>query len=375
MKTISLFCSILLLLLPAAAGALEAPPRLPAHAWLLVDYATGDVLVSHDAARRLPPASLTKLMTAYLVFEQLRAGKIHLSDTVTVSAAAAATRGAHVPLTAGMQTSVEDLIKSMLVHSANNAAAALAEYVAGSQAAFVEAMNARARAWGLTGTSFVNPTGLDRPGHLSTAEDLSRIAAALIRDFPDYYHWFSLRDFTFNDRLLHNSNRLLWRDDTVDGMKTGYTRHAGWCLISSAERDGTRLIAAVLGAPSNYARVNSSERLLDYGFRNFETRLLYPANQPAGEARVWLGDTQQVPLGVAHNLYLTLPRGENPRLETQMTVIDDLYAPVRRGQRLGVLTLKLDDNVYGKYPLVALKEVHSGGLVERAIDNLQRWLR
>ena len=269
---------------------------------------------------------------------------------------------------------MEDLIKSMLVRSANNATVALAEYIAGSEALFVEQMNTRARAWGLKGTSFVTSTGLDRPGHLSTARDLSRIAAALIRDFPEYYRWFSLRDFIFNDRSIHNSNHLLGRDETVDGMKTGYTRHAGWCLVSSATRDDTRLIAAVLGAPSDRARVNASERLLDYGFRNFETHLLYAANSPATEVPVQQGETNLVPVGVTENLYLTLPRGTYPRLQKQMDVNDSVYAPLRSGQRLGVLTLRLDDKIYGEYPLVALKDVHAGGAVERAVDDLQLWL-
>lgn len=375
MNPARLLSALVLALTPLVAPAVEPAPKLPAQAWLLVDYATGDVLASHNADRRLPPASLTKLMTAYLVFEQLHAGRIHLSDPVTISRHAVSTYGARVRLKAGEQVSVEDLVKSMLVHSANNAAIALAEYVAGSEAAFVDMMNAQAQAWGLSGTSFVNSTGLDLPGHLSTANDLSRIAAALIRDFPDFYAWFSLRDFTFNARLLHNSNGLLWRDNAVDGMKTGYTRHAGWCLVSSASRDQTRLIATVLGAPSNRARVNASEHLLEYGFRNFETRLLYPANQPATETRVWFGQTSLVPVGLTRNLYLTLPRGMRPQLETQLHLNDMLYAPVRYGQRLGMLTLKLNNNVYGQYPLVALKEIPSGDFVERTIDNLQLWLQ
>ena len=371
MKFIGRICALVLALLPLVAVALEAPPKIPAHAWLLIDYTTGDILAGHNAERRLPPASLTKLMTAYLVFEQLKAGKIHLTDVVTISPEAIKARGSRVRLKAGMQVTVDDLIKSMLVRSANNATVALAEYVGGSEPAFVDQMNARARAWGLQGTTFVTSTGLDRPGHLSTAHDLSRIAAALIRDFPEYYGWFSLRDFTFNDRSVHNSNGLLWRDDTVDGMKTGYTRHAGWCLVSSANREQTRLIATVLGAPSNRARVMSSERLLDYGFRNFETHLLYAANRPAAEAHVSLGDSPVVPIGFTENLYLTLPRGVYPRLQTRVEFTDDLQAPVRYGQPLGRLTLQLDDNVFGEYPLVALKAVAAGGMVERTLDHLE----
>jgi len=370
-RAVSRICFALLALMSFTVAAVEKAPKLPAHAWLLIDYATGDVLAEHNAQRQLPPASLTKLMTAYLVFEHIKSGRIHLTDIVTIGPEALKARGSRVRLKIGMQVSVEDLVKSMLVRSANNATVALATYVAGSEEAFVELMNARARAWELSGTSFANSTGLDRPGHLSTARDLSRIAAAVIRDFPDFYAWFSLRDFTFNERAIHNSNGLLWRDDTVDGMKTGYTRHAGWCLVSSANREQTRLIATVLGAPSNRTRVLSSQRLLEYGFRNFETRLLYPANQPAAEARVWLGESNLVPLGVTQNLYLTLPRGVYSRVQTQMEVASDLYAPVRYGQPLGRLKVKLDDNEFGEYPLVALKEINASSVLERTIDNLK----
>lgn len=375
MSAVVRLCAFAFALLPLSGAALEAAPKVPAQAWLLVDYATGDVLASHNADRRLPPASLTKLMSAYLIFEQLKSGRLRLTDTAIVSPEAVKVRGSRVALKAGMQVSVEDLIKSMLVRSANNATVVLAEHVAGSESAFVEQMNARARAWGLAGTSFVNSTGLDQPGHLSSAHDVSRIAAALIRDFPDYYAWFSLRDFAFNERSVHNSNGLLWRDDTVDGMKTGYTRHAGWCLVSSAAREQTRLIATVFGAPSNRTRVLSSQRLLEYGFRNFETHLLYAANRPTAEARVWLGESAVVPLGVTENLYLTLPRGVYPRLQARVEVSDGLYAPVHYGQRLGRVTLRLDDNVFGEYPLFALKEIGTGGLVEQTIDHLELWLQ
>ena len=362
---------LLVFSIPLPAGAVEAPPRLHAQAWLLIDYATGNVLVEHNADRRLPPASLTKLMTAYLVFEQLQVGNIGLEDSVIVSRHAARTRGSRVPLKPGDQVTVEMLIKSMVLRSANNATVALAEYIAGSEAAFVAAMNARARAWGLRGTSFGNSSGLDKPGHLSTARDLSRIAAALIRDFPDYYRWFSLRDFAFNDRVVYNSNGLLWRNAMVDGIKTGYTRHAGWCLIATANQEHMRLIAAVLGAPSDGARVHASQRLLEYGFRNYETRLLYAANRPAVEIRVWRGDSALLPLGITENVYLMLPRGTYARLQTRLHLEDAAYARVRYGERLGVLRLQLDDMLLGEYPLIALKDIRADGMVQRAIDHLQ----
>ena len=370
-KFILSVCSLVLALAAGSANALERPPRLPAQAWLLIDYATGNILAEHNADRPLPPASLTKLMTVYLVFEQLRAGNIALDDAVSVSRTAARTRGSRVALKPGGTVAVEDLIKSMLLRSANNATVLLAEHIAGSEAQFVARMNARARAWELRETNFLNSNGLDEAGHTSSARDLSRIAAALVRDFPEYYRWFSLRDFTFGRRPIRNSNRLLWRDDAVDGMKTGYTRRAGWCLIASAVHEHTRLIATVLGARSKAARTNASQRLLDYGFRNFETHLIYAANDAATEVRVLRGDTTLVPLGLPDNLYLTLPRGTYARLQKQLHVEETLQAPVRLGQRLGSLTLALDGRVFGEYPLVALKDVGSGDVIQRTIDNLQ----
>ncbi|MFL6652437.1 MAG: D-alanyl-D-alanine carboxypeptidase family protein [Sulfurifustaceae bacterium] len=364
-----------LALLPLSGFAADRLPMINAHAWLLIDYETGNVLVERNADQRMAPASLTKLMTAYLLFERLKAGQLHLSDKVVISPYAAHVRGSRLRLRPGTEIAVEDLIKSMLVKSANDATTALAEHAAGSEARFVEEMNQRARAWGLDNTTFVNSTGLDVPGHLSTARDLSRIASALIRDFPDYYRWFSLRQFSFKDLLLHNSNHLLWRDSAVDGMKTGYTAQAGWCLIASAQQHETRLIATVLGAPNDHWRVEGAKRLLDYGFLHFETHLVYAANRPATEARIFFGDAAVVPLGVAQNLYVTVPRGMYSRLRARLSIQDMLYAPVRYGQRLGMLTLQLDDRVYAEYPLVALKEISSGGVMQRIIDDLQLSLR
>lgn len=366
---------LLLALLAPAHAALEKAPEVPARAWLLVDHHSGTVLAEHDADEPMPPASLTKLMTAYLVLEKLRAGEVSLRDRVTVSDRAAGTRGANIFLRPGGTPILEDLLKSAIVRSANDATVALAEHVAGSESRFVELMNVRARSWGLAGTRFVNSTGLDAPGHVSTARDLSRLAVAMIRDFPEHYEWFGLREISVNELKYYNNNALLWRDTTVDGLKTGFTHAAGWCLVGSARRENMRLIATVLGAPSEAARVDAAQRLLDYGFRNFETKLLYAADRPTTEVRVWMGEQATLPLGVRQNLYVTLPRGWYSRLRARLTIKEMLEAPVRQGQRIGVLALQLDDKVFAEYPLVALRDVGTGGWTTRAMDSLRLWFR
>ena len=360
-------------LLTAGTATAQSTLRLDAQAWLLADHHSGAVLTEHRADVPLPPASLTKLMTAYLVFERLRAGRLQLADPVRVSANAAAAPASRLSLRAGESVSVEELLKGMIVRSANDAAVALAEHVAGSEAAFVAQMNERARAWGMTRTHFVTATGLDRRGHISTARDMSRTASALIRDFPDYYAWFALKQYAYHKARQYNSNALLWRDDSVDGVKTGHTRGAGFCLVASAKRDDMRLIATVMGARDDGSRLNAAQRLLDYGFLNFETRLVYAANHPATQTRVWMGATEQLALGVAHNLYVTLPRGWYAKLKPQLTIDPLLQAPVKQGQKLGMLALKLEEQVLGEYPLVALHEIGAGGLFQRTVDGIRLW--
>jgi D-alanyl-D-alanine carboxypeptidase (penicillin-binding protein 5/6) len=270
---------------------------------------------------------------------------------------------------------VDDLIKGMIVHSANDAVVALAERASGSENNFVAEMNAQARALGLSQTVFVNATGHDAAGQVATARDLARLASALIRDFPEYYPWFALREFTYNGITQYNRNALLWHDGAVDGVKTGQTHAAGFCLAASARRDGMRLIAVALDARSENGRVASGQRLLDYGFRHFETRLLYAADVPATQVRVWMGDRSSVPLGVRHNLYVTLPRGWHERLRARLTVQDKLHAPVQYGQTVGTLALDLEGRPFAEYPLVALKEIGTGNLMQRAIDKFQLWFQ
>lgn len=358
-----------------AAHAVDAPPAFSAQAWLLMDHDSGRVLVEHNADKPLAPASLTKLMVAYLVFEQLRAGKRKPEETVRVSTRAATTNGARLFLRPGTTVTLETLVKGMIVRSANDATVALAEHLADDESAFTASMNAKARQLGLTNTRFVNVTGLDRAGQVSTARDLTRLASQLVRDFPDYYRWFALREFTWQDIRQYNRNALLWRDDSVDGIKTSQTKAAGWCLIASAQRNRMRLIATVLDAKDDQGRFDAGHKLLEHGFRHYETRLLYAADVPATQIRVWLGDDSALPLGVGHNLYLTLPRGDHEKLRARLTVSDMQTAPIHRGQTVGKLTLELDQKPYAEYPLVALKEIREGNMLQRGWDKLRLWLQ
>ncbi len=365
----------LLLAFSVLTHAAESPPAVGAAAWLLVDHDSGAVLAEHNADSPRAPASLTKLMVAYLAFERLREGKLRLDEPVRVSERAWATNGARLFLRPDTTITVEELLKGMIVRSANDATLALAEHLGGSAEQFAALMNEKARVLGLTHTRFINVTGLDREGHISTARDLTRLAGILARDFPERYPWFALKEFVWEDIRQYNRNALLWRDDAVDGVKTGQTKTAGWCVIASAKRGPMRLTATVLGAKDDAARFDAAQRLLDWGFRRFETRLLYAAEVPATKVRVWLGDDPVLPLGVAQNLYLTLPRGDHERLRARLTVHDRQTAPIARGQKVGTLTLELNGKSYAEHPLVAMKEIGAGNALQRAWDELRLWLQ
>lgn len=359
----------------SAADAVPRAPEVAAKAWLLVDHDSGQVLAAHNAETPLPPASLTKLAVAYVLFQHLRDGKLQLTDRVTVSDHAVDAKGTRMFLLAGETISVEDLLKGLLVISANDAAVALAEHVAGSEAAYVAQMNDAARALGLLHTNFITTNGLPATGHVSTAHDLARLASALVRDFPEYYAWFSLREFSYHGIRHYNRNALLWRDASVDGIKTGQTREAGFCLIASAKRGEMRLIATVLGAGDENARVIDAQQLLDYGFRYYETRLLYPARTEVTKVRVWMGNTGTLALGPSQNLYLTLPHGQHERVRARLSVREDQVAPVHAGQSVGALTIDLDQDPIAEYPLVALDEVSEGNVFQRASDHVRLWFR
>ncbi len=357
------------------AGSRERPPpRIDAKSWMVADFHSGQVLAEYHADERIDPASLTKLMTAYVVFKDLRAGKLKLGDSIKVSNTAWRMPGSRMFVRAGSTVSAEDLIKGLLIPSGNDAAVALAEHLAGSETAFVARMNAEARTLSLVNTHYANSTGLPTADHYSSARDLTRLAGFLIRDFPEYYHWNATKEYNYGGITQYNRNALLWRDGGVDGIKTGHTRAAGYCIVASATRDKMRLISTVLGAPSEQARTEAGRALLDFGFDHFETRLLYQATVPTTEVRVWMGETETLPVGIGRDLYLTLPRGAHAKLEANVAV-KDAQAPIRLGQPLGTLSLSLDKKPIADYPLVALRAVDNGNLLQRGIDSVRLWFK
>ncbi len=364
-----LFCCSAVL--TAAPLPVPKPPALSARAYILVDYQSGVVLGEQKADERMEPASITKLMTAYALFHELQGGKIKLSDMITISETAWRTQGSRMFVEVGKQVSVENLIQGMIVQSGNDATVALAEQVAGSEATFAELMNRYAQQLGMKNTHFVNSTGMPDPQHYTTARDIAILGSAIIREYPQYYKWYSQREFVFNGITQSNRNMLLWRDASVDGMKTGHTDSAGFCLVTSAQRDGRRLVSVVLGTNSEKARADESLALINYGFRFFETHKLYGAGQAVTEARIWKGASEKLPLGLTRDLYITLPRGQYQQLKASMKLPAKLEAPAVKGQSYGTLHIDLGDKVLMEKPLVALQDVAPGGLWQRLVDTVK----
>lgn len=348
-------------------------PAIDAHGYLLLDYNSGDILAEKNADEHMAPASLTKMMTAYVVFYELRAGHIHLHDMVRVSKKAWRMPGSRMFIEVGNEVSVEQLLQGMLIQSGNDAAIALAEYVAGSEDTFVALMNQHARNLGLTNTHFADATGLPTPDHYSTPHDLGILARALIHDFPEYYHWDAVKEYTYDGITQHNRNLLLWRDSSVDGVKTGHTDSAGFCLVASAKRDGMRLVSVLMGAKTDNARASESEKLLNYGFRFYETHKLYDAAQPLKAMRIWKGADDTVDLGLAQPLYITVPRGQYDKLNASVTIDGSIIAPTEKGQRLGTVNIRLGDDVVAQRPLIALENVPQGSLWQRMVDDVRLW--
>ena len=353
----------------AADNILIPPaPRIAARSYILQDFHSGRVLAEKDADLRLAPASLTKIMTAYVVFRELNNGHLSLDEKVTISKKAWQTPGSRMFVEVNKQVAIEDLLKGMIIQSGNDASVALAEHVAGDENTFAQLMNQHAKRLGMNNTHFTNSMGLPGPDHYTTARDMATLTRALIREFPNYYGWYSLREFTFNDITQQNRNKLLWRDKSVDGVKTGHTEEAGYCLVTSAQRSGMRLVSVVMGTSSVNARTNESQSLLNYGFWFFETHRLYKAHEPLSEAKVWKGDNDKVDLGLAEDLYVTIPRRHYNDLKAVINIDSRIMAPVAEGEKFGNVTVKLAGETVANKPLIALNSIDKGSFVQRLYD-------
>jgi serine-type D-Ala-D-Ala carboxypeptidase (penicillin-binding protein 5/6) len=357
------------------APAPVPPPALAAKAYLLVDVLSDQTLVSQNADEPREPASLTKLMTAYLAFRALRDKELVPSQMVDVSTKAWRAEGSRMFIEPKKAVSVDELLHGMIVQSGNDAAIALSEAIAGSESAFVERMNKEATRLGMKNTHFANSTGLPAPQQVSTANDLALIAAAIIRDFPEYYPMYSIKEYRYNKITQPNRNRLLWSDPYVDGMKTGNTEAAGYCLIASAKRGPRRLLSVVLGAGSDAARASESQKLLNFGFQFYDTVQMYQNGQTVNTLRVWKGASDSVAAGFVADQYVTLPKGQAQKLKLTMEAVEPLVAPVTRGQRVGTVRVSLDGKTVGEYPLQALADVAPASLFGRAWDTLRLWFK
>ena len=354
----------------APAALIPSAPNIDASAYILMDADSGKILASKNADKTLPPASLTKLMTSYVISEAIKQGQIHLDDKVRISKTAWQRGGSRMFVEAGSQVSVEDLVHGIIVASGNDACVAMAEYIAGSEKGFAELMNQTAERLGMTETHFVDATGLPDPKHHSTPHDLAILSQALINDFPEDYAWYSQKWIKYNDIRQPNRNRLLWRDPTVDGLKTGHTKAAGYCLISSAKRNDMRLISVVMGAPSDAARSDDSQALLNWGFRFYETHKLYTQNTPVTSSRVWLGENKMVNFGISQSLAVTIPKGMYPHLKVDVDLPTTLKAPIQAGHTYGEIKVSLNDDTISTTPLIAQSSDPEAGFWSRFTDHI-----
>lgn len=370
------FLALLLAVLSFTASAETVPPvALAAKTWLLLDQTSGQVLTANDPDARVEPASITKLMTAYVVFDALKAGSIKSDQVVPVSEKAWRMEGSRMFIQPNKPVTVDELVHGMIIQSGNDACVALAELIAGSEGAFVHMMNSEAQRLGMKGTHYVNSTGLPDPEHYTTARDISLIAAALIRDFPEYFSLYSQKEYTYNNIRQPNRNRLLWMDSTVDGMKTGHTESAGYCLVSTALRGPRRLISVVLGTASDTIRAQESLKLLNFGFQFFDTAKLYSANQALSSFRVWKGAENQLEVGFLKDFVMSLPKGQAEKVSATLVSQQPLIAPIQKGQPVGTLKLALDGKPLGEYPVVALHDMPVAGFFGRLWDALVLWIK
>ena len=347
---------------------IPSPPQLAASSYLLVDANSGKVIVESNADHRLPPASLTKMMTGYIASSEIKKQTISAEDMVPISVKAWRMKGSKMFIREGTSVPVRELLKGVIIQSGNDASVALAEFIAGDEMAFSEIMNQQAQLLGMTQTEFKNSTGWPAEGHLTTARDMAIIAARLIKDFPDHYALYSQKEFTYNDITQLNRNGLLWRDASVDGLKTGWTEEAGYCLVASAQKNGMRLVSVVMGAKSERAREQETQKLLSYGFRYYETHTLYEMGQVVNSSQLWAGLEKYFDLVVEDDIFLTIPRGERDLLEVSIEVDKNIVAPVIAGQSYGVLNIKKGDELLIQRNIVAAKDVDSAGFLLRLWD-------
>lgn len=346
-------------------------PNLDATGYILMDGTSGKILAEKQSNNRMPPASLTKLMSLYIISAAIKSGQIHLDDKVRISEKAWKTEGSRMFVKVGDEVPVRDLLQGVIVASGNDATVALAEYVAGTEEAFVALMNQQAKLLGMNGSHFIDSTGLPNPQHYSTAHDLATLTRAYIINFPEDYSYYSEKWFAYKGIRQPNRNRLLWRFQYADGLKTGHTDEAGYCLVGSAKKDGMRLISVVLGEPNDNARTEDSIRLLTYGFRFFETHKLYDASMPLLHARVWQGEQSDVSLGITQDMYVTVPTGQYKKLQATISLNNPLKAPIIKGNAYGTLNINLNGQVIASEPLIALQNNARGGFLRRATDTVK----
>jgi len=355
-----------------AAKPVPAAPEVAAKNYLLIDFASGKILAEKNADVQIEPASITKLMTAYVVYKELAENRLTMDEMVDVSEKAWRMGGSRMYLEVNSKVSVHDLLKGLIVQSGNDASVALAEHVAGTEDAFVQLMNQYATEMGMENTNFVNSTGWPDKKHLTTARDIATLAAAVIREFPEHYSWYAEKEYTYNKIKQYNRNKLLWRDESVDGIKTGHTDSAGYCLVSSALRADMRIISVVLGTESKKSRASVSQAVLNYGFRFYESHVLYGEGEVMSRPRIWNGEFENLTVGLAEDLAITIPRGAYNKLDATMDIDKNIEAPVSKGQQVGVVKVSLDGDVLKSLPLVALETVDAGSLFQIAKDYVLR---
>ena len=354
-----------------ARGLIPSPPELSATAWLLVDATTGEVLIEHNADEQLPPASLTKMMTSYIASDEMSKGRMQPDEMVNVSEKAWRMGGSKMFIKEGNQVAVKDLLRGIIIQSGNDASVAMAEHIAGAEDAFADLMNQQAQLLGMNDSHFENSTGWPAEGHLTTAKDLGLLARAIINDFPEHYALYKEKYFTYNNIRQPNRNRLLWSDKAIDGLKTGHTEAAGYCLVSSGVKNGIRLIAVVMGTDSEKSRARESQKLLSYGFRYYRTESIYQKNEELKSVRVWKGQSEQLSLVVGDDVIMTLPRDARQALDLELELPTTFEAPIAAGQEMGVVRISLDGKTLKKVPVVAAEAVEEAGFFARFIDSIK----